>query len=58
MLVPQDPSRRARFAQVNMVVQRSEAGMAVTAVPSEPVPQDLTEIITQSFQRLTPEEIS
>jgi succinate dehydrogenase / fumarate reductase flavoprotein subunit len=52
------PRLDPRFAQVNLVVQRSEGGMVVTAVENEPVPYDLTEIISQSFQRYTPEEMS
>ncbi|HEY4028594.1 MAG TPA: FAD-binding protein, partial [Candidatus Dormibacteraeota bacterium] len=46
------------FARVNMVVQRSEAGMVVAHVENEPLPYALTEIINQSFQRYTPEEMS
>ena len=41
-----------------MVVRRTEAGMAVTAVENEAIPYDLTEIISQSFKKYTPEEIS
>ena len=52
------PKLDPRFAQVNMVVQRTEGGMAVTTVENEPVPYDLTEIISQSFQKFTPEEMS
>jgi len=52
------PKLDARLAQVNLVVQRSEGGMAVTQVENEPVPYDLTEVISQSFQRYTPEEMS
>ncbi|HXM54669.1 MAG TPA: FAD-binding protein [Candidatus Dormibacteraeota bacterium] len=52
------PRLDPRLAQVNMVVQRSEGGMVVTAAENEPVPYDLTEIISQSFQRYTPEEMS
>jgi succinate dehydrogenase / fumarate reductase flavoprotein subunit len=52
------PRMDPRLGQVNMVVRRSEAGMAVRAVESEPVPYDLTEIISQSFQKYTPEELS
>ena len=52
------PKLDPRLAQVNMVVQRSEGGMAVTQVENEPVPYDLTEVISQSFQRYTPEEMS
>ncbi|HEY7200823.1 MAG TPA: FAD-binding protein [Candidatus Dormibacteraeota bacterium] len=52
------PKLDPRLAQVNMVVQRSEGGMMVTRVENEPVPYDLTEVISQSFQRYTPEELS
>jgi succinate dehydrogenase / fumarate reductase, flavoprotein subunit len=52
------PRMDPRLGQVNMVVRRSEAGMVVHAVESEPVPYDLTEIISQSFQKYTPEELS
>jgi succinate dehydrogenase / fumarate reductase, flavoprotein subunit len=52
------PRMDPRLGQVNMVVRRSEAGMAVRAVESEPVPYDLTEIISQSFKKYTPEELS
>jgi succinate dehydrogenase / fumarate reductase flavoprotein subunit len=52
------PKLDPKLGQVNMVVQRSEAGMVVTPVENEPVPYDLTEIISQSFQRYTPEEIT
>ncbi len=46
------------LGQVNMVVRRAEGGMVVRPVENEPVPYDLTEIISQSFQRYTPEELS
>jgi succinate dehydrogenase / fumarate reductase flavoprotein subunit len=52
------PGLDRRLAQVNMVVQRSEAGMAVVALENEPVPDDLTEIINRSYQKYTPEEMS
>ena len=52
------PRLDPRLGQVNMMVRRSEGGMAVSAVESEPVPYDLTEIISQSFQKYTPEELS
>ena len=52
------PRLDPRFAQVNMVVERSEGGMAVRAVENEPIPYDLTEVISQSFKRYTPEEMS
>ncbi len=52
------PKLDARLAQVNMVVQRSEGGMSVTTVENDPIPYDLTEIVSQSFQKYTPEELS
>ncbi len=52
------PKLDPRLAQVNMVVQRSEGGMSVAAVENEAVPYDLTEIISQSFKKYTPEEMS
>jgi succinate dehydrogenase / fumarate reductase flavoprotein subunit len=52
------PQADPRLAQVNMVVQRSDGGMLVTAVENEPIPYGLMEVITQSFKRFTPEEIS
>jgi succinate dehydrogenase / fumarate reductase flavoprotein subunit len=52
------PRLDPRLAQVNMVVVRSEGGMSVRAVENEAIPYDLTEIISQSFTRYTPEEMS
>jgi len=52
------PKLDPRFAQVNLVVARSEAGMSVRAVENEAIPYDLTEIISQWFQKYTPEEMS
>jgi succinate dehydrogenase / fumarate reductase flavoprotein subunit len=52
------PRLDPRLEQVNMVVRRTEGGMAVTAVENEAIPYDLTEILSQSFQRFTLEEIS
>jgi succinate dehydrogenase / fumarate reductase flavoprotein subunit len=52
------PKLDPKLGRVNMVVRRSEAGMVVTPVENEPVPHELTEMISQSFQRYTPDEIS
>ena len=52
------PRLDPRLAQVNMVVARSEGGMTVRAVENDAIPYDLTEIISQSFTRYTPEEMS
>ena len=46
-----------RWAQLNLMVQRGKDGeMAVTAVENQPIPYELTEVISQSFQKYTPEE--
>ena len=46
-----------RWAQLNLMVQQGKAGeMTVTAVENQPVPYELTEVISQSFQKYTPEE--
>ena len=52
------PRLDPRLGQVNVVAERTEDGMVVTAVENEPVPYDLTEIISQSFKRFTAEEMS
>jgi succinate dehydrogenase / fumarate reductase flavoprotein subunit len=52
------PRLDPRLGQVNFVAERTEGGMAVTPVENEPIPYDLTEIISQSFKRFTPEEMS
>ena len=52
------PRLDPRLAQVNMVVVTSEGGMSVRAVENDAIPYDLTEIISQSFTRYTPEEMS
>jgi succinate dehydrogenase / fumarate reductase, flavoprotein subunit len=52
------PRTDPNFGKVNMVVERSEAGMSVSAVENAAVPYDLTEVISQSFKRYTPEEMS
>jgi succinate dehydrogenase / fumarate reductase flavoprotein subunit len=46
-----------RWAQLNLMVQKGKDGeMAVTAVENQPIPYELTEVISQSFQKYTPEE--
>ncbi len=52
------PRLDPRLAQVNMVVRRTEGGMAVQAVENPAIPYELTEIISQSFKKYTPEEMS
>ena len=39
------------------MVQKGKNGeMTVTATENQPIPYELTEVITQSFQKYTPEE--
>jgi succinate dehydrogenase / fumarate reductase flavoprotein subunit len=46
-----------RWAQLNLMVQKGKDGeMAVTAVENQPIPYELTEVISQSFHKYTPEE--
>jgi hypothetical protein len=39
------------------VTEKIPDGMAVRAVENEPIPYELTEVISQSFKRYTPEEV-
>jgi succinate dehydrogenase / fumarate reductase flavoprotein subunit len=50
------PRLDPKWAQVNLVTEKTPDGMAVTAIENEPIPYDLTEVISQSFKRYTPEE--
>jgi succinate dehydrogenase / fumarate reductase flavoprotein subunit len=52
------PRLDPKWAQLNLVTEKTPDGMAVFAVENEPIPYDLTEVISQSFKRYTPEEIS
>jgi succinate dehydrogenase / fumarate reductase, flavoprotein subunit len=45
------------WAQLNLVTEKTPDGMAVRAVENEPIPYELTEVISQSFKRYTPEEV-
>jgi succinate dehydrogenase / fumarate reductase flavoprotein subunit len=46
-----------KWAQLNLMVQKGKDGeMAVTAVENQPIPYELTEVISQSFHKYTPEE--
>jgi len=46
-----------KWAQLNLMVQKGKQGeMAVSAVENQPIPYELTEVISQSFQKYTPEE--
>jgi succinate dehydrogenase / fumarate reductase flavoprotein subunit len=51
------PRLDPKWGQVNLVAEKTPDGMAVVAVENEPVPYELTEVISQSFKRYTPEEI-
>ncbi|MBJ7600787.1 MAG: fumarate reductase/succinate dehydrogenase flavoprotein subunit [Candidatus Nephthysia bennettiae] len=51
------PRLDPRWGQLNLVTEKTPDGMAVVAVENEPVPYELTEIISQSFKRYTPEEV-
>jgi succinate dehydrogenase / fumarate reductase flavoprotein subunit len=52
------PKLDPRWAQLNLVVEKSPDGMAVSAVENEAIPYELTEVISQSFKKYTPEELS
>jgi succinate dehydrogenase / fumarate reductase flavoprotein subunit len=51
------PRLDPRWGQLNLVTEKTPDGMAVVAVENEPVPYELTEVISQSFKRYTPEEV-
>jgi succinate dehydrogenase / fumarate reductase flavoprotein subunit len=51
------PRLDPRWGQLNLVTEKTPDGMAVVAVENEPIPYELTEIISQSFKRYTPEEV-
>src|SRR5438874_2424176 len=51
------PKLNPKWAQLNLMVQKGKNGeMTVTATENQPCPYELTEVITQSFQKYTPEE--
>jgi len=51
------PKLDPKWAQLNLMVQKGKNGeMTVTATENQPIPYELTEVITQSFQKYTPEE--
>lgn len=52
------PKLDPRWGQLNLVVEKTDDGMSVRAVENEPIPYELTEVISQSFTRYTPEELS
>jgi succinate dehydrogenase / fumarate reductase flavoprotein subunit len=51
------PRLDPRWEQVNLVTEKTPDGMAVRIVENEPIPYELTEVISQSFKRYTPEEV-
>lgn len=51
------PSLDPRWGQCNLVVQKTAEGMLVITVENPSVPYELTEVISQSFQRYAPEEM-
>jgi succinate dehydrogenase / fumarate reductase flavoprotein subunit len=51
------PRLDPRWGQLNLVTEKTPDGMAVVAVENDPVPYELTEVISQSFKRYTPEEV-
>jgi succinate dehydrogenase / fumarate reductase, flavoprotein subunit len=51
------PRLDPRWAQLNLITEKTPDGMAVYATENTPVPYELTEVISQSFTRYTPEEM-
>jgi succinate dehydrogenase / fumarate reductase flavoprotein subunit len=51
------PSLDPRWGQCNLVVQKAGESMLVITVENPSIPYDLTEVLSQSFQRYTPEEM-
>jgi succinate dehydrogenase / fumarate reductase flavoprotein subunit len=51
------PKLDPRWGQCNLVVQKARGGMQVSVVENRPLPYDLTEVISQSFTKYTPEEM-
>jgi succinate dehydrogenase / fumarate reductase flavoprotein subunit len=51
------PRLDARWAELNLISEKTPDGMAVRAVENKPIPYELTEVISQSFKRYTPEEV-
>jgi succinate dehydrogenase flavoprotein subunit len=52
------PRLDSRWAELNLITEKTPDGMAVRAIENKPLPYELTEVISQSFKRYTPEEIS
>jgi succinate dehydrogenase / fumarate reductase flavoprotein subunit len=50
------PKLDSNFAKYNFVVQQGAEGMTVRAVENDPIPYGLVEVISQSYERYTPEE--
>jgi succinate dehydrogenase / fumarate reductase flavoprotein subunit len=52
------PRADPRLARVNLVVQKDEGRMVVLPVENPPMPDELTQVMNQSFAKFTPEEMS
>jgi succinate dehydrogenase/fumarate reductase flavoprotein subunit len=52
------PRADPRLARVNLVVQEEGGRMVVLPVENLPMPQELTQVMNQSFAKFTPEEMS
>jgi succinate dehydrogenase / fumarate reductase flavoprotein subunit len=52
------PRLDPRWAQLNLITEKTPDGMAVYATENAPIPYELTEVISQSFTRYTPEEMA
>jgi len=51
------PKLDPKWAQLNLMVRKGKDGeMTVAAVENPPIPYELTEVISQSFHKYTPEE--
>jgi succinate dehydrogenase flavoprotein subunit len=52
------PKLDPKWGQCNLVVQRTrDDSMLVSAIENAPIPYELTEVISQSFKKYTPEEM-
>jgi succinate dehydrogenase / fumarate reductase flavoprotein subunit len=52
------PKLDPKWGQSNLVVQRTrDDSMLVSAIENAPIPYELTEVISQSFKKYTPEEM-
>jgi succinate dehydrogenase / fumarate reductase, flavoprotein subunit len=51
------PKLDPKWGQCNLVAQKAREGMQVSVVENRPMPYELTEVISQSFTKYTPEEM-